>query len=518
MTEPATERLWRRAQNYLSEGNVEAGRMALESLLTRDASNIHVHLLLAGIAWKDDRMRDAVRHALDAARVAPDDGLSLLTVVTGLLHVGEYAAAHDCLQRPVFARSGELDVLVHAAALSHRLGDHAASVAFYDRASAAGMDEVGQCFDRAVEMSFNGRLEEAEAELERCVSRSTTIGRVYLELARLKRQTPESNHVAMLERRAAFAAPGSADKAAIEFARYKELEDLGRHDAAWEALARGNALMAARTAYDAVREESLHEGLRRAFADGIQVDDVPREGPTPIFVIGMTRSGTSLVDRILGNHSQVESAGELGDFERQLRHVAGRCTVETLDERMVERLPSLDYVELGQRYLAQTRWRANGKPYFVDKLPMNWLLAGPIRRALPRARIVHLARNPMDVCFSNWRAFFGEVHGWSYDQGRLVHYYREYRRMMAHWHAVMPGRILDVAYADLVRDPEAMARRMFAFCGLGYEEGCLELSRNTTAVPTLSMAQVRGGIHAHAFEEWRPYETQLSGLLAALEG
>ncbi|HEY2345878.1 MAG TPA: sulfotransferase [Xanthomonadaceae bacterium] len=516
MSESATERLWRRAQAYLAEGHVEAGRMALESLLARDPSNIHAHLVLAGIAWKEDRMRDAVRHTLDAARFVPDDGLSLLTVITGLLHVGESAAAWHCLRHPLFARTSEFNVLAHAAALTHRLGDHVASMDFYDRLQATGMDEPGLCFDRAVELSFAGRLDEAETELERLVAKGTTIGRAYLELARLRRQTPERNHATLLERRAAFAAPGSVDKAALEFARYKELEDLGRHDEAWEALARGNALMAARAPYDAARQERLHEGVRQAFAGGVPTDDTAREGPVPIFVIGMTRSGTTLVDRILGNHSQVESAGELVDFEQQLRHVGGRCTLETLDERIVGRLPGLDYAELGRRYIEQTRWRANGKPFFVDKLPLNWQFAGPIRRALPQARIVHLVRDPMDVCFSNLRAFFGEAHGWSYEQERLAHHYRQYRRMVAHWHAVMPGQVLDVAYADLVRDPETTARTVFAFCGLNYEEGSLDLSRNLAPVPTLSMAQVRGGIHANAFEEWRPYESKLAGLRAAL--
>ncbi|HEV2606911.1 MAG TPA: sulfotransferase [Xanthomonadaceae bacterium] len=510
----AVERFWRRAQNYLATEQIEAGRAALESLLVRDPTYIHAHLLLGGIAWKQDRMGEAVRHALDAARVVTDDGFSLLTVIRGLLHVGEFVAARQCLQRPFFARTGDAETLAQAAALSHLLGDHPASLALYERAHAAGMDTLEVRLDLATELSFNGRFKEAEAELEYCATKGATNGRVYVELARLRRQTPERNHLQLLERRFALAAPGSMDKAAIEFARYKELEDLGRHDEAWAALARGNALMAALTRYDSAREERLHDGLRAAFADVVTIDGSAREGPIPIFIIGMTRSGTTVLERILGNHSRVESAGELGDFVRQLRHVAGRCTQSMLDERILERLPSLDYAEVGTRYLAQTQWRANGRPFFVDKMPFNWLLAGPIRRALPQARILHLVRDPMDVCFSNLRAFFGDAHGWSYDQTRLVHYFRRYLQMMAHWHAVMPGQILDVGYTGLVRDPETMARRVFAFCGLDYEEGCLDLSRNQTAVATLSMAQVRGGIHARTSEEWRPYASHLEELRA----
>ena len=510
----AVERLWRRAQNYLATEQIDAARAVLESLLVRDPTNIHAHLLLGGIAWKQDRMGDAVRHTLDAARVVPDDGFSLLTVVRGLLHVGEFVAARQCLQRPLFAYTNDAETLTQAAALSHLLGDHPASLALYERAHAAGMDTPEVRLDLATELSFNGRFKEAEAELEQCAAKGATNGRVYVELARMRRQTPERNHLQLLESRFALAAPGSTDKAAIDFARYKEFEDLGRHDEAWAALARGNGLMAALTRYDAAREERLHAGMRAAFADVVTIDGSTLDGPMPIFIIGMTRSGTTVLERILGNHSRVESAGELGDFWRQLRYVAGRCTNEMFDERMLERLPGLDYAEVGKRYVAQTQWRANGRPFFVDKMPSNWLLAGPIRRALPQARILHLVRDPMDVCFSNLRAFFGEAQGWSYDQTRLVHYFRQYRQMMAHWHAVMPGQILDVGYADLARNPETMARKVFAFCGLDYEEGCLDLSRNQTAVATLSMAQVRGGIQERTSEEWRPYASHLEELRA----
>ena len=187
------------------------------------------------------------------------------------------------------------------------------------------------------------------------------------------------------------------------------------------------------------------------------------KGPQPIFIIGMMRSGTTLLDRMLSNHSKVASAGELDAFGLQLRWIADHRT--TLDDVVLQRAADLDYAELGKRYLEQTQWRTADKAFFIDKLPRNWMLAGLIRRALPQARILHMVREPMALCFSNYRALFSERYPYTYDLGALASYHRQYVRVMAHWHQAMPGQILDVAYADLVRTPSRRRARHWLFAG-----------------------------------------------------
>jgi hypothetical protein len=217
---------------------------------------------------------------------------------------------------------------------------------------------------------------------------------------------------------------------------------------------------------------------------------------------------------MLGNHSNVALAGELTDFGMQLHWSAD--TANTHSDAFIARIPDLDLAETGRRYLAQTRWRAQGNAFFIDKQPPNWIFAGLIQAALPRARILHLVRDPMDVCFSNWRAFFGDAYLYSYDLGTLAAHFNDYRKVMAHWQAVMPGAILDVPYAELVNEPEATLRRVFDFCGLEWESGCADISRNAAPSATLSAAQVRTPIHTQASEQWRSYASQLSALRAAL--
>jgi tetratricopeptide (TPR) repeat protein len=386
-------------------------------------------------------------------------------------------------------------------------------LALLDRAIAAGLDNPDIRYMRSVQLTFNGRTSEAEAELEACLRGGTSYGRAAVTLARLRKQTPQSNHLELIRARRARAMPRSEDHAALEFALYKELEDLGDHAAAWDALERGNALMAALLQHEPAREHALVDGLISATRNLlIAAPAAQMDGVQPIFIVGMPRSGTTLLDRILGNHRDITSAGELGDFARQVRWASDHVSNLPLDETILARLGDLDLGELGRRYLLQTRWRAKGSPFFVDKLPINYLWAGLIAKALPGARILHLVRDPMDVCFSNYRAYFGKGYAYSYSLDGLAQQYLDYQRLMRHWHEVAPGRIMDVSYERLTHDSEAMARDVFDFCGLEYEPGCLDLGRNKTPVATLSAMQVRTGIGQAAFGEWRRYASQLTGL------
>jgi hypothetical protein len=273
--------------------------------------------------------------------------------------------------------------------------------------------------------------------------------------------------------------------------------------------------MHARLPHDSSREAECIDALIASCAEAaLEATATQMEGPQPIFVVGMPRSGTTVLERILGSHSQVTSAGELGDFARALSWATDHAMPVLPDAATIARLPSVDWNELGCMYLQQTQWRARGKRYFVDKLPRNWMLAGLIHRALPKASILHLVRNDMDVLFSNWRAYFGPgpEYAYSYDQASLAAHYANYRRLMAHWHAACPGAILDIEYSRLVHAPETVVKEVLTFCGLDFEHGVLDRTRNDTPVATLSVSQVREPIHTSSFGVWRSYAAQLQKL------
>jgi tetratricopeptide (TPR) repeat protein len=504
--------LWQRAQQQVMDGQLDAATASLRALLAAHPAQVGARMLLASVILGTGRMREATTQMRLAANSIPSDVELLVRVAQALSRLGETNAARGCMAHPIVATTRSGPALTALGHVCQGLGLNAEALHLMDRARATGYDNADFRYFRGLQLQFNGRMEEAEEEMERCLRMGPTFGRASLSLARIRKQTAESNHVAFIRSRLASVEPGSEDHAAFEFALHKELDDLGQLDDAWAALERGNAVMAARLPYDGAAEERLFDRIIDCFdADFLGRPGKTFYGPTPIFIVGMPRSGTTLIERILGNHPQVTSAGELPDLARQLRWVADRHGHPLLDDPLLDDVPRLDFEEVGRRYLEQTQWRANGRPFYVDKLPPNFMLVGCIRRALPAAKVVHMVRDPIDVCFSNYRAMFGDAYAYAYDFERLAQHHRQYQRLMQHWRQAAPCFVLDLPYADLVQDTESACRRLLEFCGLPYEPG-LDHTRNTASVATLSSAQVRQPIHARGLGEWRRYESRVEPL------
>lgn len=511
-------RQWQRAERYLAGNQVAAARAVLESILAREPNQPRVQLLLGGIAWKQDRIRAASEHAQAAAAcgfLAPD---LICDVIAALVQVGEIALAHRLFDHPLF-RQEKLSVplLMRLSGQAQANGEHGRSLEYLQLARTAGAAGADFLSYLGVQLSFNGQLDAAERELETCMQLDSTAGRAGLILSRLRKQTPENNHLENLCAGLNRVQRGSREHAALEFARYKELEDLRRYSEAWDALVNANRTMHALIEHDPEAEAFSVDRLVKATSHWAPSNGYrSTDSPQPIFIIGMPRSGTTLLDRILSNHSLVIDAGELGDFIKQLSWMLDHKATLFLDTEAVGRLNGMDFAELGRRYLRQTQWRALGSPYYIDKLPANWSVAGLIAQALPAARILHMVRDPLDVCFSNWRAMFGDSYPYSYDLAALARHYTIYRTMMEHWRGIFPGRILDVRYQDLVVSPEKTAQRVFAFCGLDFEPGCTDVTRNVQQLATLSMVQARESVRARGSEQWQPYAKHLKPLQRAL--
>lgn len=527
ITSRLAERQWERAQRYITSEQFAAAAASLEALLVHAPENVQGRLLLSSVYLKLERLRDAAAQLIAAASEPPIDDLALLHKLAFCLHkLGETRVMHACLDLPAIAKSPSGELLARFAQLHQLLGQHDRALALMDRAIELGYDNPDFRYYRALQLQFNGRTGDAEAELETCLRGGPIHGRAWLALARMRRQTTQSNHLKSIVAQLARVKPGSEHEAALEFARFKELDDLDRCDEAWQALERGNAIMAARLPHDSAAERRRCSALIElcdedflGVADGASVDD----GPQPIFIVGMPRSGTTLLDRILGNHSQVASPGELPDFPNQLRWTSDMYGADpgtgVVDAMLLGRLRNaFDYRLLGERYLQQSRWRACGKPFFVDKLPANFVMAGLIHRALPGARILAMRRDPMDVCYSNWKAYFGDSYAYSYGMATLSAHYGEYEKVMSHWRTGMPDAMLEVDYSELVENPEAVTARVMDFCGLPYEAECADITRNLKPVSTLSSPQVREKIHHRSLGDWRRYERQLEPLRFAIGG
>lgn len=518
--------LGRRARQWFAEQQFDAAREALESLLRQVPANPFVQMDLAAVLLRCGRLGDAATLMLDVAQ-SDDPQPSLdIQLARGLSAAGEVVATRSCLDRLERAADLPAMLLAEQAHLRWGMRDIPAARRMIDRAVAAGADAPRELHLQAMLRQFAGETDEAGRLLDACLDRWPAFGDAALARANLRTQTAQTHHLdflrLQLQRLPADAgAPAQlANRAAFEAAVFKELDDLGRYDEAWPAMQRCNALMHRVRPYDAQGETAVVDvlirvagSLGRSAAPGAQQE----EGPQPIFIVGMPRSGTTLLDRMLSSHSQVASAGEIMDFPQQLRRVAGvvpHGAAGTL--AAIERGAELDLADLGARYLVQTRWRAPGCRYFIDKLPTNIRMVAHIRRALPHARIVHVVRDPLEVCFSNLSMMFGNRAAYSYDQRAMVHYYGQYRRLARHWQTTMPDSMIEVAYADLVREPGVALRKVLDHCGLAMEEACLHPERNAAPVATPSAAQVREPIHGRGSGRWRPYASHLDVLRGAV--
>ena len=469
------------------------------------------------------QLRASSQPLLLAATRLPRNVPLILSLVERLIATGEIVAARACLDLLAQAPEPPAELLAAQAHLRFVLGDIAMARELMARAIQAGANSPGELHMYAMLLQFSGRIDEAHAVLERCLAQWPTFGDAAMVLANLRKQLPESNRLAWLrEQLRQMPATGTSPerdfvRAEFEYACFKTLDDLGRHEEAWSALSRCNALMHALNPYRANVEEEVVDALANMPVTSTP-PCAPPPGPVPIFVVGMPRSGTTLLDRILTSHSQVASAGEIIDFWRQLHWVADVTPArsEGLLE-VIRRSDRINYRELGERYLKQTQWRAQGKAWYVDKLPANIQMVAFIRRALPHAPILHMVRDPMDTCFSNYKAMFGNISPYSYDLAALAHYFGQYTRLARHWNAAMPGAVLDVPYAGLVQQTEATVRGILDFCGLPVEEACFRPERNTSPVATPSAAQVRETIHARSLGQWRTYARQLEPLRLSLE-
>ncbi|MFC5527098.1 tetratricopeptide repeat-containing sulfotransferase family protein [Rhodanobacter ginsengisoli] len=516
----SVEQLWSKAQRYLSDGQPIAARIACESILNRDPAHIDARLQLASILLSEHRMRDAAQCLLHAAELPALDAQQAFSVAMALLRVGEILAARDCVERATAAAADSGAACAALARVRQATGEHPQALALLDRAQALGFDSAEFQYFLGHQRLFNGDIDAARAAFESCLRLQPGFGRAVLLLGRLRGHAPEPRALRELQHHAPFVDAGSIDDAALAFARFHALDALGDVAGAWSALQRGNAIMHARLPCDPAYEARLVDRIiarSASLAEAVpEHADAQDAGPQPIFIIGMPRSGTTLLERILGNHSQVAAAGELEDFSRALRWQADWHDRYLIDPELPERLAQADLAQAGRRYLAQTRWRAGNRPRFVDKLPMNYFLAGYIPRALPQARIVHIQREPMDVCFSNYKAYFGNDCAYSYDLTAVAARHRQYQRLMRHWHRLMPGRILEVSYSRLIHAPQTVAREILGHCGLAFEPGCVDLRSNTAPVATLSAEQVQGDIHDRAERASTPYAPYLATLREAL--
>ncbi|TWI06328.1 Tfp pilus assembly protein PilF [Luteimonas cucumeris] len=488
-----------------------------EAVLRLRPGDANVLVQLSYVHSLAGHYRTAREYALQAAAAKPDEPRVLKELIARLRTFNEAGALHDCIARlPPLERVGIPLLLAFAAQLSY-LNEQDHALMFLDEAKRADPGYPATLLARSQVLTYLGRFDEAEEDLQRVLARAPEIAQTYWLLSRLRKQQPEANHVDAIRRQLARPGRNADEIALLANALHKELDDLGDYEGAWLALEQ--ACRAKRSRLNYRIEES------RVLVDRLIELPTPPRAPSfqaiegvrvPVFIIGMHRSGTTLLEQLLDGHGDVRGVGELYDFTSQMRNATDHHCRGVIDATIVERARGIDYAAVGAGYLKGMEWRLGKEPCFTDKLPSNFLNAGFICRALPQARLLHMVRDPIETCFSNLRELFSDANPYSYDLIELADFHRQYQRLMAHWHEAYPGRILDVDYARLTREPEAVMREVMVFCGLPYQPEMLELQRRSRGVATASAVQVRDKVTAREQPKWLPYQDKLRPLIDAL--
>jgi tetratricopeptide (TPR) repeat protein len=491
-----------------------AARYAL--ILSADPVNREALHRLALVRLRQGRPQEAEPLLLKALELDPGWAEAYNSLGAAERALRRHEAAIASYRRALAARPGYAEAHNNLGNAYFELARYEAAMGEYDRALAIRPAYADALANRATTLKTLGRLDEARQGFEQAIALAPTAARLYFELADCKRFTPDDPHLAaMQDLMQDEASLLDESRMLLHFALAKALADFGEHARAFAHLNIANRLKRQETAYDEAAVLGELKRIRAIFTPALMqaLRDAGNASPVPIFIVGMPRSGSTLVEQILASHPAIAAAGEINDFPALVAGLGGAArfpeAVSTLTAARLHRL--------GSDYLARVGAMAPAAARITDKLLANFRHVGLIHLALPRARIIHTRRDPLDTCLSCYSKLFTDDQPFAYDLGELGRYYRAYAELMDHWHRLLPGEtLLDVRYEAVVDDIEGEARRIIAHCGLPWDERCLDFHRTARPVRTASANQVRQPIYRTSVERSRAYAALLQPLRDAL--
>ena len=495
----------------LNENRLDVAERLLKPHLKEDPFDAAAVRMLAELAARVGRLRDAENLLRRAVELAPGWAAAKANLALLLGRTGRPAEALGLLD-DVFA--AEPDFVGHwnlKAATLGRVGEFDEAIRLYEDVLARLPDHPKIWMSYGHMLKTVGRQADGIAAYRKSIALKPTLGEAWWSLANLKTVTFDDADVAAMEKVLEAGGLSDEDRLHLDFAVGKAMHDRGRFDEAFAHYARGNALRLRQQPYRANEiSKKVDEIIRLFTSDAFTQRPGGCEARDPIFIVGMPRAGSTLIEQILSSHSMVEGTSELPDLPAAVRS-AGSYPRSAFDLSEEQRRKA------GEDYLRRASvQRRTDKPLFIDKLPNNWLFVPFIQLVLPNAKIVDARRNPLACCLSNFRQHFARGQAFTYSLEDLGRYYADYVRLMAHVDEVLPGRVHRVIYERMVEDTEAEVRALLEHCGLEFEPACLEFHKTERAVRTASSEQVRRPIYREATDEWRGYGAHLDSLKAAL--
>lgn len=504
----------------LNQKKVALAEQKCRSYLKRQPTDVNAIRLLAEIAIQLKVYDDAEHLLQRCLELAPDFHLARFN----------YANALSGRQKPLEALS-QLDILEQRdpgkpshmmlkASVLTQIGKYPEAIALFEKLLEDFSPQANTLMGYGHALKTIGRQQEAITAYQKAIEKRADLGDAYWSLANLKTFSFSDQHIDAMKAMVASGQCNRDDFFHLCFALGKALEDRKHYDLAFSYYAKGNSVKKKQERY---RFEQNHRIIQRTQAScQRELFDNNRgsgnQATDPIFIVGLPRSGSTLLEQILSSHSQVDGTKELPDIIAMTRRIGAPAEKNTppLYPAILHELSQQQLQELGDEYLARAKVQRGQAPFFIDKMPNNFFHIGFIQLILPNAKIIDARRHPMDACFSGYKQLFASGQRFSYGLTDIGLYYQHYLELMDHWDQVLPDKVLKVQYEDVIADTEQQVRRILDYCGLEFEAACLNFHQNKRAVRTASSEQVRQPINKKGLDQWRPFEAHLDELKTAL--
>ncbi len=509
-----------RGLNLQRMGNIREAEKIYRDVLVKDPSNVDALRLLAGVAMRAKQWGDAEMLLERALEMAPDYYQGWMDLGMARQEQDKTDTSIEAYRRAIRLEPHKPNGYTSAGTLLAMMGAHDESMEYLQKAIAIDKGNFGALSGMGHVLKTIGDQEEAIAYYRKCVEYNPDHGETWWSLANLKTFRFTDDDIAVMEKRAARKGLVEEQRACFFFALGKAYEDRKDYARAFEFFSKGNENRRQRETYDPVQTIDLHDNLIQVFSKEFIAEraGVGCESNAPILIVGLPRSGSTLIEQILASHPDVEGTHELPDLARVARSIGLQREDRKSYPLVVPFLDDDEFAELGEEYLRRTkRHRETELPRFTDKLPNNFAHIGFFNLIFPNGKVINAKRHPLDSCLGSFKQMFARGQPFTYEPFELAEFYMEYQRLMDHWHEVLPGKVLDVQYEDVVDDLETQVRRILEYCELPWNDACLRFYENERAVKTASSEQVRKPIYSTSKHLWRRYEEHLGPMIEVLE-
>jgi tetratricopeptide (TPR) repeat protein len=509
----------RRASDLHKAGKPRDAENIYRNILKRDPNHVEAARLLAGLAVENRQYGDAEVFLRHAGAIAPDYGRIWIDLTNVLREQEKLDDALECAAKILEMAPSKAESHMLIASVYGAMGRHEDAIRSYEEALHISPDRAGVMCSMAHHLKTVGRQDQGVEMYRKAIQTKPDHSEAYWSLANLKTFRFEAHEVEAIEQ--LLADEDLADEARVQLhnALGLDLEARKDYDRAFFHFDQCNFLRRQSESYDPVETETGFDGLIRIMDEAFISE---REGlgspdDSPILIVGLPRSGSTLIEQILASHSQVDGTHELGDLPHVVKRIRRFSKKRASFPENLQELSEAHWREIGNDYIESTQKFRAGAPYFIDKNPNNFIFVGLMRIVLPGTKVINAMRHPLDSCFGSYKQLFASGQPFSYDLTELGEYYLQYRRLMDHWNRVAPGFTLDVHYEEVVADLEGQVRRILDFCKLPFEESCLRFHETERAVKTASSEQVRQPLYSSSVNLWRNYENHLDELVEILD-